>query len=179
MNCSPAPDSRPMPPILPMAPTMNSALIICATIWLCVWKIKSQRGLAFAIIDEVDSILIDEARTPLIISGAAQDSSELYKTVNALALQLQPQVEIEGDSEEEPAGDFIVDEKSRGVELTEEGHSKVEAVLVKEGLLEEDQSLYQATNLGLLHHVHSALRAQYLFHKDVEYIIQQGQASAY
>ena len=76
---------------------------------------KSQRGLAFAIIDEVDSILIDEARTPLIISGAAQDSSELYKTVNALALQLQPQVEIEGDSEEEPAGDFIVDEKSRGV----------------------------------------------------------------
>ena len=137
---------------------------------------KSQRGLAFAIIDEVDSILIDEARTPLIISGAAQDSSELYKTVNALALQLQPQVEIEGDSEEEPAGDFIVDEKSRGVELTEEGHSKVEAVLVKEGLLEEDQSLYQATNLGLLHHVHSALRAQYLFHKDVEYIIQQGQA---
>lgn len=136
---------------------------------------KSQRGLTFAIVDEVDSILIDEARTPLIISGAAQDSSELYKTVNKLALKLEAQVETEGE-EAEPTGDFIVDEKTRGVELTEAGHSKVEAILIKEGLLEENDSLYQASNLGLLHHVHSALRAQNLFHKDVEYIIQQGQA---
>ena len=136
---------------------------------------KSQRGLTFAIVDEVDSILIDEARTPLIISGAAQDSSELYKTVNALALRLEAQVET-ADDQVEATGDFIVDEKTRGVELTEEGHSKVEAILIKEGLLEENDSLYQASNLGLLHHVHSALRAQHLFHKDVEYIIQQGQA---
>ncbi|MGB2044119.1 MAG: preprotein translocase subunit SecA [Porticoccaceae bacterium] len=136
---------------------------------------KSQRGLTFAIVDEVDSILIDEARTPLIISGAAQDSSELYKTVNKLALGLEAQVETEGE-QVEPTGDFIVDEKTRGVELTEEGHSKVEAILIKQGLLEENDSLYQASNLGLLHHVHSALRAQHLFHKDVEYIIQQGQA---
>jgi preprotein translocase subunit SecA len=136
---------------------------------------KSQRGLTFAIVDEVDSILIDEARTPLIISGAAQDSSELYKTVNALALRLEAQVET-ADEQVEATGDFIVDEKTRGVELTEEGHSKVEAILIKEGLLEENDSLYQASNLGLLHHVHSALRAQHLFHKDVEYIIQQGQA---
>ena len=136
---------------------------------------KSQRGLSFAIVDEVDSILIDEARTPLIISGAAQDSSELYKTVNKLALGLEVQVETKGE-QVEPTGDFIVDEKTRGVELTEEGHSKVEAILIKQGLLEENDSLYQASNLGLLHHVHSALRAQHLFHKDVEYIIQQGQA---
>ena len=136
---------------------------------------KSQRGLTFAIVDEVDSILIDEARTPLIISGAAQDSSELYKTVNALALRLEAQVET-ADELVEATGDFIVDEKTRGVELTEEGHSKVESILIKEGLLEENDSLYQASNLGLLHHVHSALRAQHLFHKDVEYIIQQGQA---
>jgi preprotein translocase subunit SecA len=136
---------------------------------------KSQRGLTFAIVDEVDSILIDEARTPLIISGAAQDSSELYKTVNALALRLKAQVET-ADDQVEATGDFIVDEKTRGVELTEEGHGKVEAILIKEALLEENDSLYQASNLGLLHHVHSALRAQHLFHKDVEYIIQQGQA---
>ena len=95
--------------------------------------------------------------------------------MNKLALGLEAQVETEGE-QVEPTGDFIVDEKTRGVELTEEGHSKVEAILIKQGLLEENDSLYQASNLGLLHHVHSALRAQHLFHKDVEYIIQQGQA---
>lgn len=130
---------------------------------------KSQRGLSFAIVDEVDSILIDEARTPLIISGAAQDSSELYRSVNALTLKLS------AGTEEEP-GDFIVDEKTRGVELTEEGFQKVEDILISEGLLAPDDSLYQATNLGLLHHVHSALRAQHLFQCDVEYILQDGQA---
>ena len=139
---------------------------------------KSQRGLVFAIIDEVDSILIDEARTPLIISGAAQDSSALYKTVNALTLKLSAQIDDEGAGidEEEVVGDFIVDEKSRGVELTESGHQKVEEILIGEGLLEQDQSLYMASNLGLLHHVQSALRAQHLFHNDVEYIVQDGQA---
>ena len=153
---------------------------------------KSQRGLAFAIIDEVDSILIDEARTPLVISGASQDSSELYKTINALSLKLTPQVEsdegLETDTTEtDPAsdseldgqfieGDFVVDEKSRSVELTETGHQKVEEIMIKEGLLQENDSLYQPSNLGLLHHVHSALRAQNLFSKDVEYILQDGQA---
>ena len=145
---------------------------------------KSQRGLTFAIIDEVDSILIDEARTPLVISGAAQDSSALYQSINALTLKLTAQVEPEEtddaeagtDAPEELGGDFVVDEKSRGVELTESGHQKVEEILISEGLLEQDQSLYMASNLGLLHHVHSALRAQHLFHRDVEYIVQEGQA---
>jgi preprotein translocase subunit SecA len=144
---------------------------------------KSQRGLAFAIIDEVDSILIDEARTPLVISGAAQDSSALYQTINALTLKLTAQIESEdvegaeaGAEADEIPGDFVVDEKTRGVELTESGHQKVEEILIGEGLLEQDQSLYMASNLGLLHHVHSALRAQHLFNKDVEYIVQGGQA---
>ena len=138
---------------------------------------KSQRGLSFAIIDEVDSILIDEARTPLIISGAAQDSSKLYKSMNRLVLNLKPQPETElEDQEQEITGDFILDEKTRGVELTEVGHQKIEEILIKEGLLAENESLYQATNLGLLHHVHSALRAQHLFQNDVEYIIQNNEA---
>jgi preprotein translocase subunit SecA len=140
---------------------------------------KSQRGLSFAIIDEVDSILIDEARTPLIISGAAQDSSKLYKSMNRLVLNLKPQIETEtevADEEKEITGDFILDEKTRGVELTEVGHQKIEEILIKEGLLAENESLYQATNLGLLHHVHSALRAQHLFQNDVEYIIQNNEA---
>ena len=114
---------------------------------------KSQRGLTFAIIDEVDSILIDEARTPLVISGAAQDSSALYQSINALTLKLTAQVEPEEtddaeagtDAPEELDGDFVVDEKSRGVELTESGHQKVEEILISEGLLEQDQSLYMAS----------------------------------
>ena len=138
---------------------------------------KSQRDLSFAIIDEVDSILIDEARTPLIISGAAQDSSELYKAMNKLVLKLEPQQQLEIDEQEfDPNGDFILDEKTRGVELTEVGHQKIEQILIKAGLLPKDENLYQATNLGLLHHVHSALRAQHLFHKDVEYIVENGEA---
>ena len=144
---------------------------------------KSQRGLSFAIIDEVDSILIDEARTPLVISGAAQDSSELYKTMNSLTAQLTAVAEadvmaepVPVDEDAEVIGDFIIDEKTRGIELTEDGHQKIEEILIKDGLLEQDQSLYQATNLGLLHHVNSALRAKHLFNRDVEYIIQDGQA---
>ncbi|MDF1831319.1 MAG: preprotein translocase subunit SecA [Porticoccaceae bacterium] len=147
---------------------------------------KSQRGLAYAIVDEVDSILIDEARTPLIISGQAQDSSELYKKVNKLVQGLVVQsdkIEVDDQgttgtsngSEDEAEGDFTVDEKVRQIELTEIGHEKVEEMLFSEGLLEEGSSLYQAANLGLLHHVHSALRAQHMFHKNVEYIVQQGE----
>jgi preprotein translocase subunit SecA len=134
---------------------------------------KSQRGMAFAIIDEVDSILIDEARTPLVISGAAQDSSSLYRSVNLLIQKLEAGSE---DVADEESGDFTVDEKTRQVELTEEGFQKIEEILISEGLLQPEESLYQATNLGLLHHVHSALRAHHLFHKDVEYIVQGGQA---
>ncbi|MCB1667712.1 MAG: preprotein translocase subunit SecA [Porticoccaceae bacterium] len=129
---------------------------------------KVQRRLSFAIVDEVDSILIDEARTPLIISGAAQDSSALYKHINKMI----PLLKL--DSDEQP-GDFSIDEKMRQVELTEDGHTKLESLLLKEGLLAEGDSLYQATNLGLLHHVQSALKAHHLFHRDVEYIVQEGQ----
>ena len=129
---------------------------------------KTQRSSHFAIVDEVDSILIDEARTPLIISGAAQDSSKLYKTINSLIRDLV----MVGDS---GLGDFVVDEKLRHVELTEDGHLNVEAALVKAKLLNDEDSLYQASNLGLLHHVSSALRAHYLFNTDVEYIVQDGQ----
>jgi preprotein translocase subunit SecA len=129
---------------------------------------KAQGSLAFAIVDEVDSILIDEARTPLIISGAVEDSSELYKSINRLVPRLRPELE-------EQEGDYTVDEKQRSIELTEAGHEKVEQMLIDAGLLQGDDSLYAATNLGLLHHVHSGLRAHVMFHRDVEYIVQDGQ----
>jgi len=129
---------------------------------------KAQGNLSFAVVDEVDSILIDEARTPLIISGAAEDSSELYRTINKLIPKLSP--ELEGQE-----GDYTVDEKQRQIELTEAGHEKIEEMLMTAKLLAEDDSLYAATNLGLLHHVHSGLRAHVLFQRDVEYIVQDGQ----
>lgn len=129
---------------------------------------KAQGTLSFAVVDEVDSILIDEARTPLIISGAAEDSSELYRTINKLIPKLSP--ELEGQE-----GDYTVDEKQRQIELTEAGHEKIEEMLMTAKLLAEDDSLYAATNLGLLHHVHSGLRAHVLFQRDVEYIVQDGQ----
>ena len=129
---------------------------------------KAQGKLSFAVVDEVDSILIDEARTPLIISGAAEDSSELYRSINKLIPKLSP--ELEGQE-----GDFTVDEKQRQIELTEAGHEKIEEMLIAAKLLAEDDSLYAATNLGLLHHVHSGLRAHVLFQRDVEYIVQDGQ----
>ena len=129
---------------------------------------KLQRGLNFAVIDEVDSILIDEARTPLIISGAAEDSSSLYQKINKLILNLN-------SSSEENAGDFTIDEKLRQVELTEDGHCKIESLLESEDLLQKNDSLYNAVNLSLLHHIQSALKAHHLFSKDIEYIIQDGQ----
>jgi len=134
---------------------------------------KVQRGLSYSIVDEVDSILIDEARTPLIISGAAEDSSALYKQVNELVPALKRAPTPEKD--QEPDGDYLIDEKSRQVELTEQGHAKVEELLSKRGLLEEGGNLYAANNLGLLHHVYSALRAHALFQRDVDYIVQDNQ----
>ncbi|EMP57520.1 Preprotein translocase subunit SecA [Marinobacter santoriniensis NKSG1] len=133
---------------------------------------KVQRGLNYAIVDEVDSILIDEARTPLIISGAAEDSSKLYQAINALVPSLE---KGEAPEDGEPTGDFTIDEKTRQVELTEAGHEKVEELLLSRGLLNEGESLYSASNLSLLHHVHSALRAHHLFQKDVDYIVQGDQ----
>ena len=136
-------------------------------------KDKFQRGLNFAIVDEVDSILIDEARTPLIISGPAEESTDLYVKINRLAPRLKRQVGTADDPEgivEE--GDFVVDEKNRQIELTERGHTFVEDELVRLGLLSEGDSLYAATNLGLLHHVHAALRAHNLFKRDVDYMVQ-------
>ena len=131
---------------------------------------KMQGQLAFAIVDEVDSILIDEARTPLIISGAAEDSSELYRKINKLIPKLAPR-----NGEEAEDGDFVIDEKQRTVELTEDGHEQIETMLIDEGLLASDDSLYASTNLGLLHHVNAALRAHNLFNRNVEYIVQNGQ----
>jgi preprotein translocase subunit SecA len=131
-----------------------------------------QRGLHYAIVDEVDSILIDEARTPLIISGPAEESTELYLKINQLAPRLvqTTQAELEAAGGDVDA-DFTIDEKNRQVELTETGHQKVEDELVRMGLLGEGESLYAATNLGLLHHVHAALKAHFLFRRDVHYMV--------
>ncbi|MCH8263779.1 MAG: preprotein translocase subunit SecA [Proteobacteria bacterium] len=141
---------------------------------------KMQGELNFAIVDEVDSILIDEARTPLIISGAAEDSSKLYLAIDKLIPRLEKGVKQEKTKMEmmdknyvpEESGHFSVDEKSRQVELTEAGHEHVEDLLIQNKLLLEGESLYSATNLSLLHHIHVALKAHYLFHRDVEYIVQ-------
>ncbi|MFP5439887.1 MAG: preprotein translocase subunit SecA [Gammaproteobacteria bacterium] len=132
---------------------------------------RVQRDLAFAIVDEVDSILIDEARTPLIISGPSTDSSVMYRKVN----ELIPMLRKQEDKDAEVKGDFLIDEKGRQIELTEDGHRLVEDMLVRNGMLKEGDSLYAAHNLHLLHHVHVALKAHHLFLKDVEYIVQDNQ----
>ena len=135
---------------------------------------KFQRELNFAVIDEVDSILIDEARTPLIISGQAEDSSRLYTEINKLIPRLEQHIEeVEGVVTKE--GHFTIDEKTRQVELNESGHQFVEDMLTQIGLLAEGESLYSAHNLGLLTHVYAGLRAHKLFHRNVEYIVQDGQ----
>ncbi|MCY0966006.1 preprotein translocase subunit SecA [Parathalassolituus penaei] len=134
---------------------------------------KVQRELYFAIVDEVDSILIDEARTPLIISGPAQDHSELYRKINELAPRLEKGER--GEDDRPISGHYVVDEKSRSVELTEEGHEFVEQMLLDAGVLAEGESLYATQNLTLLHHVHSALRAHAIYQRNVDYIIQNGQ----
>jgi len=129
---------------------------------------KVQRGLSYAIVDEVDSILIDEARTPLIISGPVDETSNLYSEINKLIPRLQRQ-----EAENGP-GDYSVDEKAKQVHLTEAGFEKVEELMLKSGLLKEGDSLYSAANIRLMHHLNAALRAHVLYHRDVEYIVKDG-----
>ena len=135
---------------------------------------KTQRELNFAIVDEVDSILIDEARTPLIISGPTEDSSELYKKMKVLIPQMTQHIEAEEGQNGHP-GHYILDEKQRSIELTEAGHEFVEEMLEAEGILKAGESLYSASNLTLLHHVNAALRAQVIYQKNIDYIIQNNQ----
>ncbi|WP_068320309.1 preprotein translocase subunit SecA [Polynucleobacter yangtzensis] len=138
---------------------------------------RVQRGLAYAIVDEVDSILIDEARTPLIISGQAEDHTDLYIKINALPSHLERQIgeeKADGTGVEKP-GDYWVDEKSQQVYLTEQGHDKAEQVLVQLGALNDGDSLYAPQNITLMHHVYAALRAHSLYHRDQHYVVQNGE----
>ena len=141
---------------------------------------RLQGDLAFAIIDEVDSILIDEARTPLIISGASEENTTLYKTINQIPPTLEEQPfddtpRVFGEPDAEPTGDYMVDEKNRQVELTELGHQKVEDALIRMDLLQPGDSLYSSANLNLLHHVHAALKAHNLYNRDDHYMITGGE----
>ncbi len=129
---------------------------------------RAQGSLDFAIVDEVDSILVDEARTPLIISGPAEESTDLYTKINVLVPGLKRQEEEEGP------GDYHVDEKARQVFLTEEGNENAESLLEESGLLQEGSSLYDVSNISLLHHLNAALRAHVLFQRDVDYIVRDG-----
>ena len=139
---------------------------------------RVQRALNFAIVDEVDSILIDEARTPLIISGQADDNTSLYLAINQIAPQLTRQ---EGEADPRTGegvtkpGDFTVDEKSHQVFLTEQGHENAEAILTKAGLLPEGASLYDPANIVLVHHLYAALRAHHIYHRDQHYVVQNGE----
>ena len=130
---------------------------------------RVQRGVAYAVVDEVDSILIDEARTPLIISGPAEESTELYLRINDLVPRLKRQ------PKEDTPGDYAVDEKTKQVHITEEGHEHVEALMAEGGLLREGESLYDAANIRLMHHLNAALRAHALYKRDVEYIVRGGE----
>lgn len=130
---------------------------------------RLQKGLSFAIIDEVDSILIDEARTPLIISGPVDQDNDIYRRLNNIVPHLTRQMN------EDEAGDFSVDEKDKTIGLTDEGHDKVEHLLNDAGLLAEGESIYNPANIGLFHHLNACLRANHLYHKDVEYIVSQGE----
>jgi len=130
---------------------------------------RVQRSLDFAIVDEVDSILVDEARTPLIISGSTEDSTDLYVKLNQIIPRLVRQHEEEGP------GDFSVDEKNKQVFLTEDGHESTETLLLEAGLLDEGSSLYDVGNISLVHHLYAALRAHSLFQRDVDYIVRDRQ----
>ena len=136
---------------------------------------RVQRGLAFAIVDEVDSILIDEARTPLIISGPAEESTELYQRVNVIVPKLRRAAKAEEADGDAVDGDFWVDEKQRQAHLTEAGHETVEGLFLAEGLLREGESLYDAANIRLMHHLGAALRAHSLYRRDVEYIVRDSE----
>ena len=135
---------------------------------------RVQRPLNFAVVDEVDSILIDEARTPFIISGQAEDSSELYRRINTLTPQLVQQ-EKEDEEGQEGDGDYTIDLKAKQIHLTERGQIHVEEILQQEGMLPEGESLFAAGNISLLHHINAALRAHKLFAKDVDYIVKDDQ----
>jgi len=132
---------------------------------------RTQKPLNFAVIDEVDSILIDEARTPLIISGQAEDSSELYRQINLVVPTLERQAEEDKEGEES-TGDFTIDEKSKQIYLTELGQVRIEEIMNEKGLIQDGDSLFSASNITLLHHVMAALRAHKLFQKDVDYIVK-------
>ena len=136
---------------------------------------RRQRSLVFAIVDEVDSILIDEARTPLIISGQAEDHTELYVRMNAVPALLTRMTEEPKPTEPEPDGDYWVDEKNHTVYLSEAGHEKSEGVLTRLKLLPEGQSLYEPRNIALMHHLMAALRGHTLFHRDQHYVVQEGE----
>jgi preprotein translocase subunit SecA len=131
----------------------------------------------YAIVDEVDSILIDEARTPLVISGPAEDTSKTYQQISQFIPQLKQQAVLEEGEEITPEqmGDFLIDEKSKQVELTDKGHDRVESLLKQAGMIEKDQSLYSSNNLKLLHYFQSSLRAHFLFKKDIDYMLQENQ----
>ena len=131
----------------------------------------------YAIVDEVDSILIDEARTPLVISGPAEDTSKTYQQISRFIPQLKQQQAVEEGEEitSEQLGDFLIDEKSKQVELTDKGHDRIETLLKQANMIQEDQSLYSSNNLKLLHYIQSSLRAHFLFHKDVDYMVQENQ----
>ncbi|MBA4342656.1 MAG: preprotein translocase subunit SecA [Methylibium sp.] len=141
-------------------------------------KDRVQRPLAYAIVDEVDSILIDEARTPLIISGQADDQADVYLAINKVAPLLTRQIGERdprtGEGVIEP-GDFTVDEKSHQIHLTEDGHENAEKLLGQAGLLAEGASLYDAANISLMHHLNASLRAHHVFHKDQHYVVQNGE----
>ena len=139
---------------------------------------RVQRGLNYAIVDEVDSILIDEARTPLIISGQAEDQTDLYMAINRIVPQLEQQ---EGEADPHTgegitkAGDFTIDEKTHQVFLTERGHENAERILFEMGLIAEGASLYDPANITLMHHLYAALRANHLYHRDQHYVVQDGE----
>ena len=130
---------------------------------------QSQGKLTFAIVDEVDSILIDEARTPLIISGQADQSTELYQKINSIVNQLSPAIN------ESETNDYTIDEKTKQIYLTEKGHANVETILMKMNLLGEGESLYDPKNIRYMHHINAAIRAHKLFNKDVDYIVKDGE----
>ena len=136
---------------------------------------RFQRGLHYAIVDEVDSILIDEARTPLIISGQAEDRTELYYRMNEVAPLLTRQKEEKKQDQPEPPGDFFVDEKNHQISLSEAGHENAEQILARVGLLPAGASLYEPAYINLVHQLYAALRAHNLFHRDQHYVVQNGE----